>query len=284
MEGLDWGGALEALRSLRLDLLGRLVLAAALGGVIGIERELEGKPAGFRTNLLICVGAALLTELSVLVYETAGGEGGADPARIAAQIVSGIGFLGAGTIIQSRGTVSGLTTAATLWVVAAIGIAVGAGAWGEAIGATALVIAALLLLGRLERRLFASSQDRVMRVRLAVAPGAFEALRSELADAEADLESLDVRGERGDYLATFVAVAGRDQRDEILRRILGSSDVHSLQASVGESDPGGPLAGATRRPGEGAAPTSVYGEVGGPADDPFEGGADDPSAREDPRR
>lgn len=241
MEGLDWAGALEALRSLRLDLMGRLALAAALGGAVGIERELEGKPAGFRTNLLICVGAALLTELSVSIYETAADGGGADPARIAAQIVSGIGFLGAGTIIQSRGTVSGLTTAATLWVVAAIGIAVGAGAWGEAIGATALVIAALLLLGRLERRVFSSSQDRIMRIRMEVAPEGFEAVREAISEAGADLESLDVRGRGGDYLATFVAVAGRDERDDILRRVLGFADVHSLHANVGDDPASTPL-------------------------------------------
>lgn len=135
---------------LRLDLLGTLLLAAMLGGVIGLEREWSGKPAGFRTNLLICVGAALLTELSVSVAVTAAPDMTGDPARIAAQIVSGIGFLGAGTIIQSRGSVMGLTTAATLWVVAAIGMAVGFHAFTEAIGTTALVVAALLLLGRLE--------------------------------------------------------------------------------------------------------------------------------------
>lgn len=243
MEGLDWAGALEGLRSLRLDLLGRLVLAAALGGAVGIERELEGKPAGFRTNLLICVGAALLTELSVLVYQMAGPEAGADPARIAAQIVSGIGFLGAGTIIQARGSVSGLTTAATLWVVAAIGIAVGAGAWGEAIGATALVIGALVLLGRLETRVFASSQDRIMHVRVEVTPDAFEAVQAELAAAGGELESLDVRGDGGDYRATFVVVAGREARDELLRRALSLRAVHSVRASVGDGDPSSPMVG-----------------------------------------
>lgn len=139
------------LSTLRLDLMGRLILAAALGGVVGLEREWSGKPAGFRTNLLICVGAALLTELSVAVAMAADPlVTTADPARIAAQIVSGIGFLGAGTIIQSRGSVMGLTTAATLWVVAAIGMAVGFHAYTEALGTTALVMVALLLLGRLE--------------------------------------------------------------------------------------------------------------------------------------
>ncbi|MEN8376750.1 MAG: MgtC/SapB family protein [Gemmatimonadota bacterium] len=241
MEGLDWAGALEALRSLRLDLLGRLVLAAALGGAIGIERELEGKPAGFRTNLLICVGAALLTELSVLMVDAAGPAGAGDPARIAAQIVSGIGFLGAGTIIQARGTVSGLTTAATLWVVAAIGIAVGAGAWGEAIGATALVVAALVLLGRFERRVFAFGEDRVLRLTLEVSPPAFQGVHDALMEAGAELETLDMRGRAGDYAATFVAMAGRDARDRILRLLLSLEDVHSVRSAVTDAQSSSPI-------------------------------------------
>jgi putative Mg2+ transporter-C (MgtC) family protein len=148
---------------LRLDLLGRLVLAAFLGGIVGVEREWSGKPAGFRTNLLICVGAALLTEMSVAVARAADPFSQADPGRIAAQIVSGIGFLGAGTIIQSRAGVVGLTTAATLWVVAAIGIAVGAGAFVEAVGATILVVLALLVLGQLEP-LLARRGEHLLRV------------------------------------------------------------------------------------------------------------------------
>src|SRR5690606_42014922 len=109
--------------------VGRLFLAALLGGIIGLEREATGKPAGFRTNLLICLGAALITEISIAIaHDTALQQPlQADPGRIAAQIVSGIGFLGAGTIMQTRGSVTGLTTAATKWVVAAIGMATGAG-------------------------------------------------------------------------------------------------------------------------------------------------------------
>ena len=151
------------LSALRLDLMGRLLLAAVLGGVVGIEREWSGKPAGFRTNLLICVGAALLTDLSISVAAAASAGMTADPTRIAAQIVSGIGFLGAGTIIQSRGSVTGLTTAATLWVVAAIGMAVGAQEYPEAIGATVLVIVALLILGRFEPYL-SQKVDHMVRV------------------------------------------------------------------------------------------------------------------------
>ena len=151
----------------RADLLIALFLAAVMGGAIGLERELSGKPAGFRTNLLICVGAALLTELSIAIGNTAANPANADPGRIAAQIVSGIGFLGAGTIIQSRGTVIGLTTAATLWVVSAIGIAVGAGYFVEAVGTTILVLVALFLLGKVESRLIQAKRQQNLVVQTA---------------------------------------------------------------------------------------------------------------------
>src|SRR5690606_28853665 len=130
--------------------LGRLLLAALLGGLIGLEREISDKPAGLRTNLLICVGATLLMELSIDVAALPGGGFRSDPARIAAQVVSGIGFIGAGTILQARGSVTGLTTAATIWVVAAIGMAVGARAYVEAVGSTVLVGASVVVVGRIE--------------------------------------------------------------------------------------------------------------------------------------
>lgn len=138
--------------ALELATLGRLVLAGLLGGLIGLERELKSKPAGLRTTLLICIGAAMFTELSVHLAEI-GVDGGfrADPARLAAQIVPGIGFIGAGAILHARGRVTGVTTAATLWVVTAIGIAVGAGAYTEAIGTTVMVLVTLSLLQRVER-------------------------------------------------------------------------------------------------------------------------------------
>lgn len=148
---VHWLAALPRIHpELRLDLLGELLLAGILGGAIGWEREHAHKPAGLRTNILICVGAALLADLSRHVAAAAGSP--ADPGRIAAQIVSGVGFLGAGTIIQARGSVTGLTTAATLWVVAAIGMSAGFGANVEAVGTTVLVLIALIPLGRIERR------------------------------------------------------------------------------------------------------------------------------------
>lgn len=136
---------------LRLELLGGLLLSVVLGGAIGWERERWGKPAGLRTNILICMAATLLTDISVGV--SAMGPTPGDPGRIAAQIVTGMGFLGAGTIIQARGHVTGLTTAATLWIVGAIGMAIGFGALVEAVGTTLLVLVTLVPLARIEGRI-----------------------------------------------------------------------------------------------------------------------------------
>ncbi len=120
-----------------------------LGGAIGLEREIAGKPAGLRTNILICMGAALLTDVSIGLVTNSDGTRVGDPARLAAQIVTGIGFLGAGTIMQARGTITGLTSAATIWVVAAIGITIGAGHYLEAAGAGVLVTLVLAGLGNI---------------------------------------------------------------------------------------------------------------------------------------
>ncbi len=149
---LDWLDP-AWVEALELSLLGQLLLASVLGGLIGLERELAGKPAGLRTNILICVGATLLMDVSIKVASAAT-VGPSDPGRIAAQVVSGIGFIGAGTILVARGSIVGLTTAATIWVVAAIGLAVGSHNYVAAIGTAALVVLTLLILGRVEDFLF----------------------------------------------------------------------------------------------------------------------------------
>ena len=158
----------EMVELLRLDLTLSLVLAVVLGGAIGMERQLAGKPAGLRTNILICVGAALLGDLSVRIGATHGGVG-PQPAMIAAQVMSGIGFLGAGTIMKEGGTVLGLTSAATIWVVAAIGLALGAGYRLEAAGTAVIVLLTLAALGPLEHKLLRST--RVLPATIRVRPG-----------------------------------------------------------------------------------------------------------------
>jgi putative Mg2+ transporter-C (MgtC) family protein len=125
--------------------------AALCGALIGLEREIKGKPAGFRTNILICLGSAMYMAAGLLVVNE-GGAAASDPARIAAQVVTGIGFIGAGSILQQRGRVVGLTTAATIWVVAAIGLIAGAGFPILAFIASAMVLITLILLGAIEAR------------------------------------------------------------------------------------------------------------------------------------
>jgi putative Mg2+ transporter-C (MgtC) family protein len=139
---------LEALPTISTpDVLLRLVVAAVLGGAIGIERELRDREAGLRTHMLVSVGSALFTLVSAYGFHDFLTHGGsvvrADPSRIAAQIVTGIGFLGAGAIIREGLSVRGLTTAATLWVVAAIGMAAGAGYTWPAVLSTVIVLVAL---------------------------------------------------------------------------------------------------------------------------------------------
>src|SRR5579872_1663574 len=144
--------------ALKFTLLAKLLLAMVLGGAIGVEREISGKPAGLRTNILICVGAALFTHLSIEIAEIGFSPDShpfGDTTRIAAQIVSGIGFLGAGAILHGEGAIIGLTTAATVWVVAAVGMAIGAGAYADATGATVVIVLILVGLRPFERRLMA---------------------------------------------------------------------------------------------------------------------------------
>jgi putative Mg2+ transporter-C (MgtC) family protein len=130
----------------QLDLVVRLFGAAGLGAAVGFERELHGHPAGIRTHLLVSVGSALFTVLSIYGFPSTPGAP-VDPTRIAAQIVTGIGFLGGGAILKEGLNVRGLTTAASLWSVAAIGMAAGAGVWGIAIAGAVIVIVALWPLG-----------------------------------------------------------------------------------------------------------------------------------------
>jgi putative Mg2+ transporter-C (MgtC) family protein len=142
--------SLETFSVLFTHCMPKLLIAFLCGGVIGLDRELRAKPAGLRTNMLICGGAALFTLMSVMIAEQIAGS---DPGRIAAQVVTGIGFLGAGSIIHSGATVMGLTSAATIWIVAGIGMVIGAGYPLLGLAATATVFVILHFLTTVEQRL-----------------------------------------------------------------------------------------------------------------------------------
>jgi len=135
--------------------LGKLLLSAILGGMIGLEREIHGRPAGFRTHLLVSLGACLYVITSIhfyTMYANLNGNvsPGVDPGRVAAQVVAGIGFLGAGAIIREKVSIRGLTTAACLWLAAAIGVACGVGLFGISMTVTVMSLISLLLLKRVE--------------------------------------------------------------------------------------------------------------------------------------
>lgn len=150
----------------------RLLLAVVLGGMIGFERESHNRPAGFRTHILVCAGSALIMMVSAYGFTGQIGEGfEADPGRIAAGVVTGIGFLGAGTILQHRGSVRGLTTAATIWVVSGVGLAAGIGFYFGAVLTTGFVLISLLLLRRFEKSYFTRRRLKHLQVRAVDQPG-----------------------------------------------------------------------------------------------------------------
>lgn len=149
-----------------LVVIGRLLLAALLGAAIGVEREVHGRPAGFRTHLLVSVGACLMMVVSehfFVKYQALDSSSAVrlDPARVAAQIVTGIGFLGAGAIIKDGALVRGMTTAACLWVAAGIGMAVGVGLYTPSLAVTVLALGSLLFLKKMERRLAREHYDNL---------------------------------------------------------------------------------------------------------------------------
>jgi putative Mg2+ transporter-C (MgtC) family protein len=152
----------------QLEISIRLFVAAVLGAAIGFEREIHAHPAGMRTHLLVSLGSAVFTVLSIFFFEAAAGPNGVvptDPSRVAAQIVSGIGFLGAGAILKYGSSVRGLTTAASLWATAAVGMAAGSGAWVVAVLTTVLIVLSLGPLNWVIERLRIREQQ-LFRIRL----------------------------------------------------------------------------------------------------------------------
>ena len=153
--------------ALQADLSIRLILAAALGLAVGFEREIHGHPAGLRTHMLVSVGSALFTVLSAYGFGAGSTAASIDPTRIAAQIVSGIGFLGAGAILKDGIVIRGLTTAASLWATAAVGMAAGAGEYVIAAVGTGVILVSLWPINALAERLHGTALPEV-QVRLSM--------------------------------------------------------------------------------------------------------------------
>jgi putative Mg2+ transporter-C (MgtC) family protein len=196
--------------TLQLDLALRLVIAAALGAAVGAEREIHGHPAGIRTHMLVALGSALFTVLSIHGFVADGkATGSIDPTRIAAQIVSGIGFLGAGAILKDGVVIRGLTTAASLWATSAVGMAAGSGEHIIAAVGAVIILTSLWPINALAERLHGSSQP-VVQVRLDLTRiEALGEISTALAEVRIDISALQTqRLGKGSYRADL-SIRGR---------------------------------------------------------------------------
>jgi putative Mg2+ transporter-C (MgtC) family protein len=209
----------------------RLVLAAILGGIIGLERQMRDKPAGLRTNILICVGSTLFMSLSTQVAKLLGG----DPTRIAAQIISGIGFLGAGAVLHSHGFVLGLTTAATIWVVAGVGMALGSGMYLVAVFATAMSLVTLYFLSFAEDRI----QGRRSYSYALVVSDLNQALASinrVLQESSVSAASFNFKKRAENYRVWFTLVIPRDTNIKIIQRLSEVPEIIQVETGSNARD------------------------------------------------
>jgi len=218
----------------RLDLMLQLGLAALLGGAIGLERELGGKPAGLRTNILICIGSVLYTHLSLAMLATTSGTipPGTDTTRVAAQIVTGVGFIGAGTILHARGAVVGLTSAATIWVVAAIGVALGSGYYLEGVGTTLAVIVVLAGLGRVEKLVERHSMRSTISIHARPGPTVLEDLETAVRRMGLEILTVSNRQENVDLVIDFELRGSKRLYDQAIITLLHHDHVRTV--STGE--------------------------------------------------
>jgi uncharacterized membrane protein YhiD involved in acid resistance len=211
------------LHDLTIVTIGRLLLAALLGGAVGLERELRHKPAGLRTMMLICIGAALYTIMS---YEMAADVGG-DHTRIAAQIIPGIGFIGAGVVIRERGAVVGITSAATIFMIASVGMTVGAGFAMTAVFTTLLLLVSLVFLGIVEDRI--GLHTRLLTFTMTTPagdPSILERVHQLVQDAGIQAVRWKThRSQAGAAIVEFDADVGTPKERELLNR-LNALNVH----------------------------------------------------------
>lgn len=168
----------------------RLVLSLVLGGIIGLERETTNKPAGFRTHILVCMGSAVIMLTSIFIFSQFQGKTNVDPTRIPAQVVSGIGFLGAGTIIREGASVKGLTTAASLWAVSAIGLAIGAGFYYGATLATFMMLLTLVTFNKLDQLILKKRFLQMLFVVIDDSPGQLGKIGSCLGEMNISIRNI----------------------------------------------------------------------------------------------
>jgi len=210
--------------------LARLLLAALLGGLIGLERQLRHKPAGLRTNMFICFGAAMFTVLS---RQLSGSE--SDYTRIASQIIPGIGFIGAGSILHAKASVTGLTTAATLFVVASVGMAAGGGLYLTACFATGIILICLVVLGRMEAAFLLKSFVTTYEVTGRNVDGMLREVNRLLDAEQLTMQSVHIASADPDFRLVFSVDSEREQQSLFSIR-LHESSVFASVTSLGATE------------------------------------------------
>ena len=212
------------------ELTVRLVLSIFLGGMIGLERETINKPAGFRTHILVCLGSTIIMLVSLFIFTEFSDMTNVDPGRIPAQVISGIGFLGAGTIIIEGANVKGLTTAASLWTVAAIGLAVGVGFYYGAILATFLILLTLITFNRLEAFILKKVYLQPLTLIVKDMPGQLGKVGSSLGEMNISIKDVKMENiEEGKLLITLmIQKINSLQFEEIKRKLQQIEGIYDI--------------------------------------------------------
>ncbi|MDR0555191.1 MAG: MgtC/SapB family protein [Treponema sp.] len=204
------------------DVILRLALAFAAGAIIGLERSSRRQVAGLRTHILIALGSALLMLLSLWISQQSGEQGRGDPGRIAAQVVSGIGFLGAGAIIRLGNNIRGLTTAASLWLIAAVGLTLGAGMFLAAAVAEALSLTALMILGRMEKYIFPQERNKFLELSYKNSSPDTQRAQKILENFGIRVQSMDVNQGLGKGLPSKLRVLAWIPNDTNISKLAGA--------------------------------------------------------------
>lgn len=213
-----------------LEMLGKLGLATLLGGLIGLEREMHSQPAGLRTHMVVCLGSCLVMLVSLYMWRLDPQK--ADPGRIAAQVVTGIGFLGAGAIMRFGMSVKGLTTAACLWTAAGIGLAVGAGYWKAGCAATGFTLVATFVFDRVEKAFLTGKAYRRFVIHAKDSPGLVGRLEEVMGRVGVQIKELDLQRDVVEKKVQVAVVARCRENvdvDGVSRLIAGQADVEKVE-------------------------------------------------------